>query len=733
MARAPSLLRYLVQAFCETGRPALNGEVPFATALEGVARAALAHAGEQLAPGDIRTELQGYATADPEAFADLVGRTLSPLVGPDAALESTIRAYLVYWPSAIRQGLRRPSDPTGRTVPAGMSFDDPVELLRLLPPRPPRLRAGQVAGGEEWELVRYCGLGDRTEVWAGRSRSGADTAALKFVMDHEAGRLVLDNETLFTRAFALAGQSGIVPLRTVYPDPKRVYLEYGYAPGYDLAGVMFDWKLRWGRPMPDPAVGLARRLAEVVAKAHAKRFVHRGLKPSNAVLMPTEGARFTLWVTDFGWGQIAATLARGEGESRTGARPNPRGTRTEPYLAPQVLAGESEDPRDDVYSIGLIWYQLLFQDSAEVPDGGEWAAPLAALGVPEEHLELLAACLSANAADRPADAGVLARRFTELPAIPAPPPRPVRTPAPSTNTGPGSGSFVFDPRVLVSGESPVSGRFAPAPGPVTSSLSANVAIGRARRTGMVLNSLGMTFAPIPAGRYMMGSESDADHTFVGDELPQHPVHITRPYFLSVFTVTQTEYRTVMGRNPAYFNESRKGTPSHPVESVTWFEAQQFCARLSELPDEVAAGRRYLLPTEAEWEYACRAGTRTPFWCGEKLPATAANFAYGSDKTRAIPSAGSTLPVGQFRPNAWGLYDMHGNVAEWVSDWYSDRYYADSAIDDPSGPGSGSAKVTRGGCWQSLWSECRSAARAAFPPERGTNRIGFRVVMFESEG
>jgi formylglycine-generating enzyme required for sulfatase activity len=264
-------------------------------------------------------------------------------------------------------------------------------------------------------------------------------------------------------------------------------------------------------------------------------------------------------------------------------------------------------------------------------------------------------------------------------------------------------------------------------------MSASVAIGRSRRAGMMLNSLGMTFAHIPDGRYMMGSESDADHTFVGDELPQHPVRITRAFFLSVFPVTQVEFRTVMGRNPSYFSEARKGTPSHPVESVTWFEAQEFCATLSSLPDEVAAGRRYVLPTEAEWEYACRAGTRTPFWCGDKLSPTAANFAHGSEKNRTIPSASSTLPVGQFRPNLWGLYDMHGNVAEWVSDWYSDRYYAESPIDDPAGPASGSAKVTRGGCWQSLWSECRSAARAAFPPERGTNRIGFRVVMLEQEG
>jgi formylglycine-generating enzyme required for sulfatase activity len=762
MARALSLLECLVRSFCETGRAALTGEGPFAAVLDRVAGAALARAADHLAAADVRAELQGYATADPATYADLLRQTVVPLGGADAALDAPLRNYLAYWPSAIRQGLRRPSDPAGRSVPAGVSFDAPAELLRFLPARPPRLRAGQVAAGEEWELVRYCGQGERSEVWAGRSRSGADAGALKFVTDAAAGRLVLDNEALFTRTFELTGQSGIVPLRTVYPDPKLVLLEFGYAPGYDLAGVMFDWRLRWGRPMPDPAASLVRRLADVVAKAHARRFVHRGLKPSNAVLLPADGGRFTLWVTDFGWGQIAAALARTQPDG--GRHLGPRGAETARYLAPQVLADEPPDPRDDVYAIGLIWYQLLCQDPAAVPAGPRWAAPLAGHGVPADHLDLLGACLSADAADRPADAAALGRRLAACSAAPAPPAAPVaaapvaaapvaaapvaaapvaaaaapsprsgRTPKASLNTGPVSGSFVFDPKVLVSGESPASGRFAAAPGPVTSTLSGAVAIGRTRRAGMVLNSIGMSFAAIPAGSFMMGSEPDAAHNFVGDELPQHPVRITRPFLLSAFPVTQDEFRRVMGRNPSYFTDGRKGGPAHPVESVTWFEAEQFCAKLRSLPDEVAAGRRYLLPTEAEWEYACRAGSRSPFWCGDKLRPAAANFAHGSEKNRTVPTAGATLPVGQFQPNPWGLYDMHGNVAEWVNDWYSDRYYAESPVDDPTGPSSGSAKVTRGGCWQSLWPECRSAARAAFPPERGTNRIGFRVVMFEANG
>ncbi|WP_171471417.1 formylglycine-generating enzyme family protein [Frigoriglobus tundricola] len=295
-----------------------------------------------------------------------------------------------------------------------------------------------------------------------------------------------------------------------------------------------------------------------------------------------------------------------------------------------------------------------------------------------------------------------------------------------------SGVSIFDSRAPGSGDSgPVSGRYTRPPGPVTTSLPANVALGRGRSAGMALNSIGMTFARIPAGVFMMGAHQDDDHRFVGDELPQHFVRINRPFFMSVFQVTQAEFERVTGRNPSYFNKDRKGGPSHPVESVSWFEAEQFCAQLSALPAEVTAARRYVLPTEAEWEYACRAGTRTAFWCGPRLTTDVANFTTGREKHNTTVSGG-TQPVGQYRPNVWGLYDMHGNVEEWVHDWFDDKYYANTPVDDPTGPESGSSRVTRGGCWQSFATECRSAARSASPPERGLSRIGFRVVMLEKE-
>jgi eukaryotic-like serine/threonine-protein kinase len=143
----------------------------------------------------------------------------------------------------------------------------------------------------------------------------------------------------------------------------------------------------------------------------------------------------------------------------------------------------------------------------------------------------------------------------------------------------------------------------------------------------------------------------------------------------VYEVTQGEYERVMGTNPSHF----KGDPRLPVETVSWQDAMTFCERLSALPAERSAGRVYRLPTEAEWEYACRAGSTTIYSFGDSEGSLGDYAWYDSN------SGSKTHPVGQKRPNAWGLYDMHGNVWEWCSDWYDGSYYASSPVDDPTGP------------------------------------------------
>ena len=195
------------------------------------------------------------------------------------------------------------------------------------------------------------------------------------------------------------------------------------------------------------------------------------------------------------------------------------------------------------------------------------------------------------------------------------------------------------------------------------------------------------------------------------EGPQHHVRITKPFWLGASPVTQGEYERVTGSNPSKFpmpppiskpsvaeyervtgsNPSKfEGDPQRPVEQVSWDDAVEFCRKLSALPGEKAAKRRYGLPTEAQWEHACRAGTTTRWYAGDNQ-AGLVDVAWFNTN-----SGGQTHPVGGKKPNAWGLYDMHGNVWEWCQDWYDKEYYARSPIDDPAGPPGGSFRGMRGG-------------------------------------
>jgi formylglycine-generating enzyme len=196
-------------------------------------------------------------------------------------------------------------------------------------------------------------------------------------------------------------------------------------------------------------------------------------------------------------------------------------------------------------------------------------------------------------------------------------------------------------------------------------------------------------------------------------------------------VTQREFERVMGTNPSLFTKDQRGGPGYPVEQVSWDEAAEFCRRLSLLLEERKAGHRYTLPTEAEWEYACRAGTVTPFAFGHNLglSSTQANFdgtrPYGSAEVG--PYLERTSKVGSYPANAWGLYDMHGNVWEWCQDWYAEGYDLASEV-DPTGPVHGSQRVLRGGSWNNSGFICRSARRNKYAPDFRNSNIGFRVAL-----
>jgi len=210
----------------------------------------------------------------------------------------------------------------------------------------------------------------------------------------------------------------------------------------------------------------------------------------------------------------------------------------------------------------------------------------------------------------------------------------------------------------------------------------------------------MDFVLIKPGTFMMGEDKSS-----------HKVTITTPFYLGKFEVTQEQWQAIMGSNPSTFQGAK-----NPVEKVSWEGCQTLLRELQgKLP-----GRRFRLPTEAEWEYACRAGN-------------AAKYCYGDDDARLseyawydINSGSGTHPVGEKKPNAWGLYDMHGNVLEWCADWHGT--YDSSAATDPVGPRTGSNRVLRGGSWRYSATLCQSANRNSSSPSSRSSTCGLRVVV-----
>jgi len=300
----------------------------------------------------------------------------------------------------------------------------------------------------------------------------------------------------------------------------------------------------------------------------------------------------------------------------------------------------------------------------------------------------------------------------------------------------------------------------------------------------IVNSLGMRFVPVPAGEFTMGSSESPEllaraypalererFDDIGDEAPVHRVRITRSFHLGQHEVTVGQFRRFVersgyvpesiadgtggygfsrqydparsirgdafeGRDPIYSwqNPGFVQTDDHPVVNVSWNDAVAMARWLS-----ATEGVRYRLPTEAEWEYACRAGTSTRYHGGDQpsaLFATANVFDHDAAvnwprwQGNSLPGRDGfafTAPAGSFAANAWGLHDMHGNVWEWVADWYDERYYANSPVDDPQGPEGGEVKVRRGGSWHTWPFYARASFRNWSTPQTRYTLVGFRLL------
>lgn len=250
-------------------------------------------------------------------------------------------------------------------------------------------------------------------------------------------------------------------------------------------------------------------------------------------------------------------------------------------------------------------------------------------------------------------------------------------------------------------------------------LPGEVSLGQNSREELI-NSIGMKLVLIPKGTFKMGSPENEPERSRSEFL--HEVTISSDFYLGVYEVTQAQYMTVIGSNPSHFqgDKIKDYGRNHPVEQVSWEDAVEFCRKLSEFPEEQKLGRVYRLPTEAQWEYACRAGTTTRYSFGDNylMLSDYAWFEKNSDF--------QTHAVGKKKPNAWGLHDMHGNVQEWCSNWKGN--YQKWAVTDPVGPEEGFFRIHRGGSWTLSSSFFRSAETSGSKPSARTSSTGFRVAL-----
>jgi formylglycine-generating enzyme required for sulfatase activity len=592
------------------------------------------------------------------------------------AVKAALTTYLTQLPESVRQSLRRPSDPDGRTAPPGLALKDAKDLLLYMPTALPRFKPGdRPLAGVVWVLTELLGIGGFGEVWKAHNRHApprAPPVALKFCLDPLAKDRLLRHEAAILNHLMRRGKHpGIVQLLHTYLRTDPPCLEYEYVEGGNLASWMRERRGSQGGLPPEHVIALMRQLAGIVGYAHQLEppVVHRDLKPANILVQLTPNGEISLKVADFGIGGIVSGRALQEsrssalgGLSLTSAV---RGAWTPLYSSPQQMGGDPPDPRDDVYSLGVIWYQLLTGNVAAgaplAPGDLLWAKPHLKRGMTVAQACLLASCLEAFAERRPANADVLLQKMNQLD-------RAARPVAPSASAPP------------------------PSPGPEK----------------RIRNSIGMSLVLILPGRFRMGSPKQ-------DNEYQHEVEISQAFYMSRYPVTKGAFAAFV-QETGHANPWAGPSDHHPVVNVDWTDAVAFCRWLTE-----KERKEYRLPTEAEWEYCCRAGTTTAFSFGDD-PSELSWYGWYAGN-----SGGVTHKAGEKKPNDWGLYDMHGNVWEWCRDWYDKDYYRTGPRKDPQGPLAGLCRVIRGGSISNPPRRCRAARRFGTAPSFHYHSLGFRVV------
>jgi serine/threonine protein kinase len=433
---AKSFLRCVGNALLERGREALDGEVPFDRVAPLVCAEAVAQLRSQLRDESIRTALEEQARAsrdDAEAVAQEIVAEIGP--GQPLSIRQKLTGFLANVPNSVRQSLRRGDDPSGTTVPSHFDLS-PEQIQILLPSRLPFFQAGdrpECLRGE-WVLVEMLGAGGFGEVWKARHVDFAETlAAIKFCLDPTAQERLLRHEAaLVNQVMRHGSHPGIVPLQDASMRSKPPWLRYELVTGGDLMQLFAELK-----PMTIPerlhrVLPVFAGLADTVGYFHRLNppVVHRDLKPSNILLQKTTSG-YQVRIADFGISQLAAQQSLNQVSVSTPSLSMAmtlRGAHTPLYASPQHRRGAPADVRDDVYSLGMIFYQLLVADPTAERPGGKWKKRLADQGTPEEFLELLEECFDDEPDARPANASALRERIEHFAAESL---EPSKTPTPT--------------------------------------------------------------------------------------------------------------------------------------------------------------------------------------------------------------------------------------------------------------------------------------------------------------
>jgi formylglycine-generating enzyme required for sulfatase activity len=512
--------------------------------------------------------------------------------------------------------------------------------------------------------------------------------------------------------------ANIVGVMDAFFENDTAYFVMPYYAGKTLADLL---KAR-GRLSEEEAKNLFLPILDGLRQAHNKGILHRDIKPDNIYLTVTESGGVNPILIDFG-------AARADISPNTSNHQSSKYRIFTPGFAPyeQYQSRNTQGTWTDIYAVAATLYVAVTGINEKdlttavdrLADDQDPVRHAAKFGISKPLADAIMKGMAIHAKDRSQTVEEWQKLLFEK--VPPPKSAPHQPPVVRAVVEPVSPAAAVQERAIPKEAAvtrkPLS-RFLKGPyviGAVFVAIMVYV-FGGSNVAPDFTNSIGMKFKRIEAGTFMMGS-NDNDTNAESDEKPLHRVNITKDFYMGQYEVTQGQWRAVMGTDPSHF----KGD-NLPVESVSWDDAQEFIKRLN----AKEGTNRYRLPTEAEWEYAARAGTTTKWSFGDD-ESQLWRYGWFNGNSKGFFGIGEaqTHEVGKLKPNPWGLYDMHGNVWEWCSDWYDELYYTKSILRFPENTKS-SSYLLRGGSWHYIASSLRSASRLNYAPDYRDINLGFRL-------